>query len=217
MYELLGQRSYFMCTLQAQSCLQAVLRGHPHQQVDHQERTLRLICDVCHVHSNKFASVSLTRHSSYIIWNALLPFTIRSLTAASSKNKADPFTVVFLSSPKDIFSLLLEEGGGGWERRERREKERERNIDVRNVDWLAFICTQMQLTRVRMVSLGMCPNRNQTCDVSVCGMAHPTNWATHTLARASLCFSKPSPDTPSHSEESPFLYPKGSQLRWPLC
>ena len=64
--------------------------------------------------------------------------------------------------------FVLTQGNAYWliiERGERREKERERNINVRNIDWWLLICS---LTRHRIHSPGVCLTRGR----------HPTNWAT---------------------------------------
>ena len=44
--------------------------------------------------------------------------------------------------------MILEEGEG-------RDKGRDRNIDVRNIDWLPFLCA---LTRDQTHNLGICPD-----------------------------------------------------------
>lgn len=75
--------------------LNNVLESHPNQYPNHWERTLSLICDVCHVCGNKYASVLLMLYSSYITHPKMLslfPLSTSSQTAPPSEGKAGPIT-----------------------------------------------------------------------------------------------------------------------------
>ena len=57
--------------------------------------------------------------------------------------------------------------GGHWGRERKRKKERERGIDVKNIDWLPLIFTP---TGDRTHSPGMCLTRNRNPNPLVYGM-----------------------------------------------